>query len=291
MPHFFSNKRLIVLLVSIIILVALIGYSTSDRDRLTRPEQFMRDSVGWIQTIMIRPAHFVAGLFENAREVRFLYEENRLLKARLDEYAQLSVERNLLKDENDTFKRMLEIEESLTDYRMRTALVIHRSPDRWNQHIGINRGSEHGITRNMAVITSDGLIGKVNQVGLFSSTVQLLTDRDRSNRVSAMVHGDNPVFGFIEGYDPETGLLVLRKMEIDAEIEPDQMVLTSGLGGIFPRGLVIGTIKDIEPDEYGLTLNAYVEPAADFYMLDYVIVIERTSTTIEDELEEGDGGM
>ncbi len=288
MPPFFSNKRLIVLLVSIIILVALIGYSMSDRDRLTWPEQFMRDAVGWVQTLMTQPAHFVAGFFENASEIRFLYEENKLLKARLDEFAQLSVERNILKDENDTFKKMLEIEESLSDYRMRSALVIHRTPDRWSEFIGINKGAEHGIERNMAVITSDGLIGKVQSVGQFSSTVQLLTDHDRTNRVSAMVHGDTPVFGFIEGYDPESGMLLLKKVAMDAQIETDQLVLTSGLGGIFPRGLVIGTIRHIEPDEYGLTRNALVEPASDFYTLDYVIVIERTATSLEDELIEGD---
>ncbi|WP_096198862.1 rod shape-determining protein MreC [Bacillus sp. FJAT-45350] len=288
MPQFFSNKRLIVLMVSIILLVALIGYSMSDRDRLTWPEQFMKDAVGWVQTLLTKPAHLAAGFFENVNDIKIIYDENRLLKARLEEYAQISVERNIFKEENDTFKRMLEIDETLNDYRMRTALVIHRTPDRWSEYIGINKGSENGIERNMAVITSEGLIGKVQNVGQFSSTVQLLTDHDRTNRVSAMVLAEERVYGFIEGFNEETGMLQLRKVEIDAEIEPGMLVTTSGLGGVFPQGLVIGEIVGVEPDEYGLTQNAAIQPAADFYGLDYVIVIERTSTTLEQELLEGD---
>ncbi len=276
-------------MVSIIILVALIGYSMSDRDRVTWPEQFMKDTVGWVQTLVSKPAHFAAGFFENLNELRGIYEENQVLKARLEEYAQVSVERNMLKAENDTLKATLEIEETLSDFRMRTATVIHRNPDRWSEYIGINRGSEHGVQRNMAVITSGGLIGKVHQVGQFSSKVQLLTDNDRTNRVSAMVQADEPVYGFIEGFDQETGLLLLKKLDIDADIEIEQTVTTSGLGGVYPRGLIIGEIVEIEPDEYGLTKNAFIQPAADFYGLDYVMVIERTSTTLEADLSEGDG--
>lgn len=289
MPQFFSNKRLIILMVSIVILVALVGYSLSDRDRITWPEQFMRDTVGWVHTLFSRPAHFVAGFFENVKEIQTIYEENLILKERLEEYAQVAVERNLLKSENETLKNMLEIDESLRDFQMRPALVIHRTPDRWSEYIGINRGASHGIERNMAVITSEGLIGKVQHVAEFSSTVQLLTDHDRTNRVSAMIQSDQPVYGFIEGFDHEKGMLVLKKVDIDADIEVDQYVTSSGLGGVFPQGLVIGEIKDIVPDEYGLTKNAYIEPAANFYGLDYVFVIERESTTLNQEFSEEDG--
>ena len=112
MPQFFSNKRLIILMVSIVILVALVGYSLSDRERITWPEQFMRDTVGWVHTLFSRPAHFVAGFFENVQEIQTIYEENLILKERLEEYAQVAVERNLLKSENETLKNMLEIDET-----------------------------------------------------------------------------------------------------------------------------------------------------------------------------------
>ncbi|MCM3759770.1 rod shape-determining protein MreC [Alkalihalobacillus oceani] len=287
MPSFFSNKKLIILLVSIIILVALIGYSLTDRERVTGPEQVVRDAVGWVQTIFMKPAYAVAGFFENVRDIHHVYEENKLLKSRLEEYAQISVERNLLRNENENLKEMLDLEESLHDYMIRTAVVIHRNPDRWSEYMGINKGSEHGVEPNMGIVDSrGGLVGKVKQVSEFSSVVQLLSDNDRTNRVSAMVSMDEPEYGFIEGYDEETGLLILRKLDIEADIEPGLMVTTSGKGGVYPSGLLIGEIVAVEPDEYGLTLNAYIEPTADFYGLDYVYVIERTSTTLDSSLLE-----
>ncbi len=290
MPQFFSNKRLIVLLVSIILLVALIGYSMSDRRSLTWPEQFMKDSVGWVQSIFKEPALYVAGFFENITEMKNLYEENQILKSHLDSYAQVAVEVNVLRRQNQNLKDALEIKESLFDYQLIPALVIHRTPDRWNEYIGINKGKQDGIERDMAVITSKGLVGKVKHVSQFTSTVQLLKDHDRTNRISAMVDTETTeVFGFIEGFDEQTGALMLRKIAADVEIEEGQTVVTSGLGGIFPQGLLIGKIIRIEADEYGLTKNAYVEPSASFNHLDYVMIIKRSAPAFDESIiQEGE---
>ncbi|WP_100404990.1 rod shape-determining protein MreC [Bacillus solitudinis] len=289
MPSFFSNKKLIILLVSIIILVALIGYSLSERQRITGPELIIRDAVGWVQTAFMKPAHFAAGFFENAVDLKQIYEENRLLKTRLEEYAQISVERNLLKNENETLREMLELEESLNDYLIRPAVVIHRSPDQWEDYVGLNRGAQHGISSNMAVIDSQGgLIGKVKRTSEFTSFIQLLSDNDRTNRVSAQILMDEPEVGFIEGFDSDRGLLIMRKLDIEADIELKQMVTTSGLGDVYPSGLLIGEVVEVEPDEYGLTQNAYIKPTADFTSLDYVYIIERSSATLDPALLEED---
>lgn len=272
MQSFFSNKRLIILLVCIIILVALIGYSMSERRSLSWPEQFISDSVGLVQSAFSRPAHFVAGFFENVNDMRNIYEENRILKSHLDEYAVLQVEVNELRRQNEELKDTIGVKESLNNYTVRSALVIHRSPDRWNEFIGINKGRQDGIEVNMAVMTSKGLIGKVRQVSEFTSTVQLLTDQDISNRISAFVDGNETIYGFIEGVDEETGYLQFTMINIDAEIKEGQSVVTSGLGGIFPSQLLIGEIVSFETDEFGLTQTAFVQPSADFLRLDHVLV-------------------
>ncbi|WNF35912.1 rod shape-determining protein MreC [Bacillaceae bacterium IKA-2] len=285
MPQFFWNKRLIVLLVSIILLVALIGYSMSERRSLTWPEQFMKDSVGWVQTAFKQPALYVAGFFENISEMKDLYEENQVLKEHLDSYAKVAVEVNVLRRQNDNLKQALEIKESLFDLQVIPGLVIHRSPDRWNDFVGVNKGLQHGIERDMAVITAKGLVGKVKHVSEFTSIVQLLTDHDHRNRISAMVDAEEiEVYGFIEGIDEETGELMLRKIEANAEIEEGQTVITSGLGGVFPKGLLIGKVSRVEPDEYGLTKNAYIEPSASFRHLDYVMIIKRGAGSIDESI-------
>ena len=284
MPSFFSNRRLIILLVCIIILVGLIGYSISEQRSKTVPEQFISDSVSWVQSVFSKPAHFVAGFFENVEEMQNLYKENQILKSHLDEYAALQVEVNDLRKQNEELKGSLEVKENLYNYTVRSALIIHRSPDRWNEFIGINKGAQNGIKEDMAVMTSKGLIGKVHEVSQFSSTIQLLTDQDRTNRISAIVDSERSIYGFIEGIQEETGYLKFTKISIDAEIEEGQVVVTSGLGGIFPAGLLIGEVVSYDTDEFGLTQTAYVEPSADFNRLDYVLIIERETLSLESDI-------
>ncbi|MGY4689415.1 rod shape-determining protein MreC [Salibacterium sp. K-3] len=291
MPHFFSNKRLILLMVSIIVLVALIGFSMREREAVTWPEKFLRDTTGVVQSIVSRPAHLTAGFFGNVEDIFNVYEENQMLKSRMEEFASLSAELETVKQENDTLREMIDSENSLSNYTTRSALVIHRSPDQWTEMIGINKGSQNGVSENMAVVTPEGLIGKVDTTSEFTSTVQLLSDGSRTNRVSAMVATDgSPVYAFIEGWDEEREGLMLRKIESDAEIQEGQQVITSGLGGLFPKGLAIGEVTSLEPDEYGLTYNALVEPAADYYNLDQVNVIERTSETLDENIQEETNG-
>lgn len=285
MSPFFSNKKLIVLLVCIILLVALVGYSTSERKTLTWPEQLVQDSVGTVQSAFSRPAHLVAGFFGNVQDIRNVYEENRVLKSQLDDYASTQVELEELRRQNEELQGQLELEEDLFDYTSRSALVIQRSPDRWNEQIGINKGAQNGIEENQAVMTSKGLIGKVDQVSQFSATVQLLSDTDVTNRISAIVSSDETIQGFIEGIDEETGYLQFGKIEMDAELEDGQTVSTSGLGGVFPAGLEIGEIVDYEHDEYGLTKTALVDPSADFYHLDHVMIVDRSASALEEEID------
>ncbi|WP_096435898.1 rod shape-determining protein MreC [Alteribacter populi] len=287
MAPFFSNKRLIVLLVCIIVLVALIGYSMSDKRSMSLPEQVVNDSVGWVQSAFSRPAHFVAGFFENINDMRTIYEENKILKSHLDDYASLQVELSELRRHNEELQDSLDLREDpdLYDYSIRSALVISRSPDRWTEYIGLNKGSQHGVEADMAVMTSQGLIGKVQSVSQFTSTVQLLSDQDRANRISAMANGDDPIYGFIEGINEETGYLQFTKIDIDEDLEEGMTVVTSGLGGVFPSELVIGEIVEYETDEFGLTQQASVKPSADLDQLNYVMVIERGAAQLESEID------
>jgi rod shape-determining protein MreC len=275
MPQFFSNKKLIVLLVSIILLVALIGFSMREREQLSLPEQFIMDSVGWMQSLFYHPAQLVAGFFENIEEIKYVYEENKLLKSRLEDFVKLSVETNQLRSENKRLMELIGKETSMRDYVIRHATVIARTPEGWHDFFTINKGAQDGVAAKMAVITSKGLIGKIKEVSPFSSTVQLLTDVDRTNRISAIVDGDESAFGLIEDYDVENKKLLFKKIPSDIQVEVGATVVTSGLGGVFPRGLVIGTIIAVESDEYGATQMAIVEPAANFYNIEHVMVIER----------------
>ncbi|WP_449620022.1 rod shape-determining protein MreC [Robertmurraya sp. Marseille-Q9965] len=293
MPQFFLNKRLILLLVSIIILVALIGFSLREREELTVPEQFLKDATGWIQNVVSRPQSYVTGIFENIKDLQNTYSENKELKSRLDGLAKLESDVQQLKKENTELREILDKKDSLSAYSPIQATVIGRNPDRWHEIIIINKGKTNGIEQNMAVVSSNGfIIGKVKSTQQFTSTIQLLTAMDPTNRISAEIQGTDSYFGTIEGYDVERELLELKRIPYDAKIEKDQTVVTSGLGGIFPKGLPIGKVVDTEPDEFGLNQTAYVKPGANFYDIQNVMVVKRDmmqpnlSDMVDDEEEE-----
>ncbi|TCN24559.1 rod shape-determining protein MreC [Mesobacillus foraminis] len=276
MPQFFLNKRLIILLVSIIILVALIGFSLRDRDQLTLPEQFIKDTTGWVQSMVSRPAHYFAGFFENLKDLQNTYDENKELKKHLDDMARLEAKVYSLEKENTELKEILDKKDSLRDYDPLQATVIARSPDRlWHEMIIINKGKSHGVQKNMAVMTSRGLIGKVKSTTPFTSTVQLLSALDPTNRISAALQGDKKLYGTIEGYDKENEWLLLKGLPVDAKIKKDQNVVTSGMGGVFPGDVPIGKVLKVVPDEFGLNQTAYIKPSADFYNIEHVMVLKR----------------
>jgi len=280
-PQFFLNKRLIVLLVSIILLVALIGISLKERKNLTWPEQFVKDTVGVVERVFQKPANYVAGFFENVEDVKRTYEENKELKSKLDKYAELSVKVKELEKTNEELRDILGKKDTLSDFKPIQATVIARNPDKWNDLIGIDKGAQQGIQKDAAVITSKGLIGKVKSVSQFTSTVELISSLNRTNRISAVVRGDSNVFGLIEGYDKEKQQLVFTKIPSGVKVEKDQTVVTSGLGGVFPDGLVIGQIVEVTADEYGLTQTAYIKPAADLSDVSNVMVAKRNMSTVD----------
>lgn len=290
MPSFLRNKRLIVLLVSIILLVALIGFSLRERENISLPEQFVKDIVGFGQNIASKPASFVQGGVESVQDLLNTYSENKKLKSRLEELALLETQVTDLERDNEELRAQTNVEGNIRDYSTTNATVIARNPDQWQDTIIIDKGQVNGIEADMAVQTAGGMIGRVKDTGQFTSTVELLSARNSNNRVSALIQTEESnVYGLVEGFDPEREELMVKKIPFDVPVEEGSSVITSGLGGVFPRGLLIGEVTEVSSDEYGLTQTAYVKPAAKLYDIEHVLVLERTAAgadEIESESEE-----
>lgn len=282
---FFRKKSLFIILVGMILLVVFVGYSLSNKGDLSTPEKFFKDTVGWVQNVIDQPVTFFVQTISNLEDIKNTYDENKLLREKIAEYKTLVYEVQELEKENEELRKMLDIVDSSRDFEPILASVIARSPERWLEQVTINRGSNHGVEKNMAVMTVDGMIGKVNSVSTSTATVQLITGFDHLNRISATISrkdGDN-IFGLIEGYDKKEKALIFRIIEeSDKKIKEDELVVSSNVGGLYPSGLPIGTIKEVLPDQYGLTKTAYVEPTANMYEINHVIVVDR-SLDIYDE--------
>ena len=275
---FFRNKRLFILLISIIILVCLIGYSLKGRDEITVGEQFVKDTVGWVQSVVSAPVKYVTSAVRNIGEFKDTYDENQLLKEKVSEYRTLVYDVQELEEDNKELRDILDKTESISDFNPIQASVISRSSERWVEQITINKGTKDGVESNMAVITADGMLGKIQVAHGYSSTVQLLTGLDQFNRISAKisVDKDKDVFGLVEEYDKESHSLKFKIIEeSEKDVEEGDLVVSSGMGGTFPAGLLIGTVREVVPDQYGLTQTALVEPAANMYSVNHVIVVDR----------------
>ncbi|MEW9500571.1 rod shape-determining protein MreC [Jeotgalibacillus marinus] len=287
MPPFFMNKRLIVLLLGIILLVALIGFSLRERENISWPEQFAKDMIGFGQNIVAKPAGYAQGLIGNVQDLTNAYTENQKLKSRLDELAQIEADVNNLTRDNEELRAILDIEEDLREFHVVNATVINGNPDQWQELITINKGQVNGIEPNMAVQTASGMIGRVKDVSQFTSTVELLSSSNPNNRVSALIQADetdeaDDVTGTVEGYDPERKELMVKKIDSGEQVEVGSKVITSGMGGVFPKGILIGVVTEVSPDEYGLTQTAYVEPASSLYGMEHVMVVERIAAGQKD---------
>src|SRR5690625_2497857 len=287
MPRFLRKRKLIVFFTSIIIVVILIGFSLNRSGQTNIVTQFITDTVGLAQNIVYQPVQFFIGLTDNVKDIRDVYKQNEVLKSELQEYKTLAFKVNELEKENEELRSLLNIDVLISDYTPIRATVISRSPEQFFDQIKVNKGQLHGIKPNMAVITADGMIGKVSSASQMTSVIQLLSGFDEHNRISVVVEENENVFGLIEGFNNDTQTLLFRELENSGELEEGQTVISSGLGGMFPRGLLIGTISSVELDQYGLTQMAHVEPAADFIDINHVIIVDRDifSPIIDDETE------
>lgn len=281
---FFRKKRLFIILIGIIILVVLIGFSLKGRDQLTTPEQFINDTVGWAQSVVHTPVQFITTIITNIDDLKDTYNENQILKEKQAKYKSLIYEVQEIKEDNAELRKTLDKTESIRDFNPIQATVLSRTPERWVEHVTINKGKQDGVRANMAVITADGMVGKIQTPSKFSSIVQLLTGFDQFNRISATISREkgNDIFGLIEEYDKETNSLHFKIIEeSEADLKKGDQVFSSGMGGVFPAGLLIGTVKKVVPDNYGLTRTALVKPAADMFEINDVIVVDRQLREID----------
>jgi len=281
MKRFLNNRKLLITLLSFLLLVILIGISLQGRNQSHWYQSFVRDTVGVGQRLFATPIGWIDDTVTSIKEVRDVYKEN--------DYAGNAVKVRDLERENKELKDMLDLNGSIRDYKLLPAEMIGRTSSEWQRFVTINIGEQKGVKPNMAVVTADGLIGRVIQASAYTSLVQLMSDTSRTNNVSATADDTKGkgVFGTIEGFDEETKLLKFTKIPNDAKLKKGQTVTTSGLGGKYPSGIVIGKIEEVKSDQYGASKIAYVKPAADFEQFGHVFVIEREAKEPFAETDKG----
>lgn len=197
-----------------------------------------------------------------------LKKENEILKQEVASLERKLIEYPRLTQENKRLGTLLDLKNRLSGHPV-PAVVIGRDPSSWSHYIVIDRGKKDGIRVNTPLIHPDGLVGKVVLAGRYSSRAILLTDRE--SRVSALDVETRDV-GLIEG----TGTMALKMTFLDpqAKVQVGDMIVSSGLGGIYPKGVPIGRVFAVGEEKGHLMLFAMVKPSVSFSKLEELLCIK-----------------
>jgi rod shape-determining protein MreC len=201
---------------------------------------------------------------ELLQQIDSLRRENQQLKEQ-------SAQTIAIARENDQLRGLLGWQKT-APWKLKLANVFSRDPANWWRTLQIDLGSRDGIQTNMPVLTAEGLIGRVAAVTYFNAQVVLIGDPNC--RVSALVENSGHDVGVLSATDPvDRSLVRLGYLASNANLKSGQNVFTSGLGGVFPKGIPIGKIYDARPVEYGLATEARVKLNASLGALEQVWVL------------------
>ena len=179
-----------------------------------------------------------------------------------------------LENEIIELKKLTNINNVLTEYNYLNATVIERNREYWFNSITINKGSIDGVQLDMAIIDNNGLVGRISNVRAHSSDIKLITANDVNSKISVVIKGINNIYGITKGYDNDSNLL---KVIVDNNIDLKEglLVETTGMGGVFPKGILIGKVEKIIKDSDNVGYIVLVKLSGNIKDLRYVSVLQR----------------
>lgn len=230
----------------------------------------------------------VSNVFTTLRDLNTLRSTNQQLQSQVNTLIIDNLRMKEVAVENQRLRELLRFAQLNPIYDFRggqvIARVIGQQPTNYLASLSIDLGREHGIKEGMPVVTEAGLVGRIYKVGPSTSTVLLITD-PRSG-VQALVQRDNSrARGVVIG---RAGALpVMEFISQDANVVPGDLIITSGLGGNFPKGLVIGQVVKVQRRDFDMFQQAVVRPTVDFDRIEFVLVVMnfRPSPGQPEELE------
>ena len=272
MGDFFKSLRFKILLALLVVLLAFMlraaymgGLGTMADYVLgvvATPFQRLSASISYSVTDILDTL-FRAGEYKSENEA--LREEIRSLRQQLVDY-------DAAIQENKQYKQFLEIKENNQDFQVELAAVIGRSPDARFGSVTIDKGTIDGIELRDPVITADGLVGYISEVGPTYSQIITILDPTLHVGVSDARTRDTGIVAATIALSQQ-GRCKMSYIDRGSAVAKGDIVVTSGVGGVFPKGLMIGVVSEVQVESHGTSLYAVLEPAVDIYGIKDVVVI------------------
>lgn len=216
---------------------------------------------------------WVSGIFGYFYRYSSLEEENARLKEELVELREQQREYLEAINENTDLREMLGLKQKHREFELEYCSIVSASEGSYRSGFTIDKGAVNGIEVGDCVIVSEGMVGYISEVGPNYSEV--LTVIDVSTHVGAVLSRTRETAvseGNLELL-PD-GLFKLSYLQNDADVEPGDLVETSGYGGLYPQGLLLGTVVEFLPETHGISSYAVVEPVVDLKELKSVFVVK-----------------
>lgn len=259
------KKIVLVLFVLGIAFFALSGYMAKAIDRVLAP-------VISVQSTLMERLNFIISLFSLSQDQVALVAENENLKNQVAELQSRIIQLQQNLNEADILYALLGFARSSPDEQYIPAKVIGKDPSPFLKYILIDQGSDVGIRAGMPVVTNKGLVGRIDAVTASAARVRLITDSTSMiNAVVVDVDAECMVQGSI------TGDITIEMVSQDVNLEPGQVIQTSGLGGAFPADFIIGQVLNVNQINNEVFQSASILPAEDFNTLQAVLVVSNFS--------------
>jgi len=266
------HKKTVILLVAVVIVFLLASSLAQGKIKFAFMEKIITTVLAPVEYVVSNVGFTFRTISLSTGELMTAYRDNQKLRAENDELRQNNLNVTEIAAENARLKAMLDYKKGVPQFDLVTAAVVGRDPGNWTSTIIINRGTADGVTKDMAVVAPQGLIGSVVTAYANVAKVQLVLD-PRSAVGALVQRPESRVAAIVEGHSgtPLTPRMV--NIARDADIVKGDKLITSGFGGIYPKGLLIGEVIDIVNEEGGLLKYAVLNPAVDFDRLEEVSVI------------------
>lgn len=265
----FKNKLTVTIVVLSVAFLGIIIFS------LNKNSNSISSSIGSVisplQKIIYNVNDKVKSSFDFFINFSNVKKENDELKAKNSELENKLVEYNSIKEENVRLRDVLNYTEVNNDYNYIGCDIIGYSGGNISNGYVINKGTNDGVKKDMIIINSSGLVGKIVKSESNYSIVQTILNKNIA--VAAMVESTRETTGIIQGMTENKSLVKLSNIPIDSAIKEGDVILTSGLGMVYPKEIRIGEVMSIEVDNVGVMKNAMVKPYVDFNKLEELFII------------------
>ena len=266
-----KNKLTVTIIVLSVTFLGLIVFSASKEPKnLNSSAGNVLNPIQKVAYNMNRSVKDFVDFFLNFSEVKEenkeLSSENKDLKNKLAEYSNLA-------EENERLKKILDFKEQRKDYDYIVTNIIGVSGAGILDGYIVDRGSSYGIEKGMIVISADGLVGQVSSVGDNWSIIQCIVNENIAVSVMGETSRDNT--GILKGHKENRGqnLTIVENLPIDSNIQEGEVILTSGLGKLYPKEIRVGEVVSVEEDKVKVMKRAIVKPYVDFNKLDELVIV------------------